>query len=117
MEMREPPTGAEVLAHLGWPGDQDEGQLLAQADQHASQIALIARSYTRGRGWRLDEYQTLTCAEDIAAVIVNATARSLSNPEQSRRVEAGSFSSLPGNAGSWSLLEALALNAYRRRAG
>lgn len=114
MEMVEVPTGGDVLGHLGWA---EEGTLTAQADQHAQQIALMARSYTRGQGWRSDGYGGLLVAEDIATVIVSATARSLSNPEQARRVEAGSFSSLPGNAGSWSLLEAFVLNGYRRRAG
>ena len=47
-------------------------------------------------------------------VIVGAAARSLSNPTQDRRVEAGSFNSVPGSFAGWSLNELAVLRRYRR---
>jgi hypothetical protein len=78
---------------------------------------MAARAYTRGRGFEKGSQNVWTCEEDLAAVIVPAAARSLNNPTQDRRIEAGSFSSVPGSFPGWSLAELGILNAYRRRAG
>lgn len=104
------PTGSDVLAYLGWAADSG---VLAQADQHTANVVLVAKSYVRGRGFEI----TGQVADDIAAVIVSAAARSLSNPAQDRRIEAGSFNSAPGSFASWSLAEAAVLHEYRQRAG
>ena len=105
------PTGAEVLAFLGWPSDST---LQQQADQHAEQVGVMVRTYVRGRGFSEDRTQA---EEDLAAVIVSSAARSLNNPAQDRRIEAGSFNSAPGSFHGWSLAELAILHSHRRRAG
>lgn len=107
------PTGAEVLAYLDRPGDE---HLVAQAGKHAAQAAMLARSYTRGRGFGTGD-EAGKCAEDIAAVVVTYAARSLTNPTSAREIDAGSFRASPGSAWSFSLVELLVLNGYRQRAG
>lgn len=113
MEQVPLPTGADVLAFLGWSTD---AAILAQAEEHVSAVALAARSYCRGRGWEKDAENVWTCPEDVAVVITGAAARSLSNPTHDRYTQAGSFHAAPGSAASWSLLESYVLNGYRRRA-
>jgi len=104
------PTGADVVAYLGWPDDYD---VLPQADTHAASVALTARAYTRRRGFSEDGTEA---EDDICAVILSAAARSLNNPSQDRSVEAGGFRSQPGYFAGWTLAELAILNAYRRRA-
>jgi hypothetical protein len=94
------PTGADVLAFLGWDADT---ALSAQADAHVMLVAAMAKSYVRGIGF----HATLgECEADLSAVIVSAAARSLTNPGQARRIEAGSFNMMPGTfkAGRWQSL-------------
>lgn len=76
-------------------------------------ITLMAKSYTRGRGFVDNEPN-----EEIAAVITAAAARFVSNPAQvSRSESAGSFSQdLRGGFNGWSLAEQTVLNRYRVRA-
>lgn len=63
--------GAEVLTFLGW---SVEAYLVAQADIHAAQAATLALSYTRRRGFGMDEDSNPTVEQDIAAVIVRSGA-------------------------------------------
>lgn len=109
------PTGADVLAFLGWPSDPD---LTAQADVHAEHVTLAASAYTRKRGFVVNEFSVTgwQCESDIAAAITSACARSLSNPSSARRIEAGAFNEMPGSFASWSLTEYLILNQYRTTA-
>ena len=107
------PTGADVLVFLGWPADT---AMSAQANAHVVLVTAMAREYTRGVGFGVAPNDD-ECEESIRAVIISAAARSLTNPSQSRRVEAGSFNSVPGVFSGWNLAEVLCLNAYRRRAG
>lgn len=76
-------------------------------------ITVMARSYTRGRGFTDNEPN-----DEIAAVITAAAARFVSNPAQLNRSEtAGSFSQdLRGGFSGWSLAEQAVLNRYRVRA-
>jgi hypothetical protein len=60
--------------------------------------------------------QAVSIAPELRSVILSAAARSLSNPTQARRIEIGSYSELPGSLASFSLLETLTLNRYRKRA-
>jgi hypothetical protein len=116
------PTGLEVLAWAGLP--QNDVALSARADKHALTVAHMVWAYTGGRGFEAPggqlsidtNPQVVTIAPEIRSVILSATARSLGNPTQARRIEAGSYSELPGSLASWSLLETLTLNKYRRRA-
>lgn len=107
----EPPTGAQVLAYLGWPSDP---ALIEQADEHAEQAVQIIKSYTRGRDFDVSGEE---CEESIAGVIITYAARSLSNPSSAREVEAGSFRESPGSPWSFSLIELLILQGHRRMAG
>ncbi|MFS0898927.1 hypothetical protein [Mycolicibacterium litorale] len=99
-------TGQQVAEFLG-QGDNTEA--VALAGDHAAIITALARSYTRGRGFVGAEP-----AEDIAAVIVTATARLVANPEQIT-TDYGSVS-LRGGWQGWNLAEQIVLNRYRVRA-
>lgn len=99
-------TGQQVADFLG-QGDDD--QLVALADQHVQIVTAMARSYTRDRG-----FVGAAPAEDIAAVIVTASARLVANPEQ-LATDVGAVSMRGGFAG-WSLAELFVLNRYRVRA-
>ena len=99
-------NGYDVAAFLG---QSDDPALVALAEQHAEIVTALARSYTRGRGFTTGEP-----ADDIRAVIVCATARMLTNPEQTRSV-VGSVQTFEGFTG-WSLAETFVLNRYRKRA-
>lgn len=99
-------TGQQVADFLG---QGDDSSLVALAGDHAAIITALARSYTRGRGFVGAEP-----AEDIAAVIVTATARLVANPEQI----ASDFGSVGMRGGwqGWNLAEQIVLNRYRVRA-
>jgi len=100
------PLGYDVAAFLG---QGDDATLVALADQHLPIVTAMVRSYTRDRGFTGTEP-----ADDLAAVIVCATARLMTNPEQVRSV-VGSVQTFPGFTG-WSLAELFVLNRYRKRA-
>lgn len=99
-------TGQQVADFLG---QGDDVAAIALAEDHAAIITALARSYTRGRGFAGTEP-----AEDIAAVIVTATARLVANPEQL----ASDFGSVSVRGGwqGWNLAEQIVLNRYRVRA-
>ncbi|KAA1376126.1 hypothetical protein [Aeromicrobium fastidiosum] len=108
------PTGSTLLGYLGWAADET---LTAQADEHAAGAVLLVREYTRGKGFQTASDGTVTVSDGIAGVIVTYGARSLSNPTSAREIEAGAFKESPGSPWSFSLVETLVLNNYRRRAG
>ncbi|WP_460355838.1 hypothetical protein [Mycobacterium sp. ZZG] len=99
-------TGQQVADFLG---QGDDSGLVALAGDHAAVVTALARSYTRGRG-----FAGADPAEDIAAVIVTATARLVANPEQLAS-DYGSVSMRGGWQG-WNLAEQIVLNRYRVRA-
>lgn len=103
-------SGLRVAEFVGRGDDQ---AFVALASEHAQIITAMARGYTRDRGFENGEP-----AEDLAAVIVTATARLLANPDQvPNDVTAGSFSkrTYAGFTG-WSLAETFILDRYRKRA-
>ena len=112
-------TGQQVADFLGQGSDTT---LIAQAGDHAAIVTALARSYTRGRGFTLAYDYTsdgefadvVEPAEDIAAVIVTATARLVANPEQIQTA-VGSVQVRGGWQG-WNLAEQIVLNRYRVRA-
>lgn len=109
------PVAEHVLGYLGWSAD---ALLTEQAGEHALQAAMLAKAYTRGRGFEVDPVTKMLMVEqDIASVIITYAARSLSNPTSAREIEAGAFRESPGSPWSFSLVETLVLNGYRRRAG
>lgn len=99
-------SGTDVAAFLG-QGDNTE--LVALAGQHVGIITAMARAYTRDQG-----FTGTDPADDIAAVIVTATARLVANPEQISQ-QVGSVDQRGGFSG-WSLAELFVLNRYRKRA-
>lgn len=99
-------TGQQVADFLGCG---DDVSLVALASEHAGIVTALARSYTRGRGFVGAEP-----AEDVAAVIVTATARLVANPEQIA-TDYGSVA-LRGGWQGWNLAEQIVLNRYRVRA-
>lgn len=100
------PTPADVAALLDWPQDTEP-----QIAPHLSLVTTYARSYTRGAGFLDDE----ECEADLAAVIMSACIRSVSNPAGASRIEIGSYSELPAKFNGWTLIEQYVLHSYRRR--
>lgn len=103
-------SGQRVAEFVGRGDDQ---AFVALASEHVQIVTAMARGYTRDRG-----FETGEPAEDLAAVIVTATARLLANPDQvPNDLTAGSFSkrTYAGFTG-WSLAETFILDRYRKRA-
>lgn len=73
-------------------------------------VLAFVRAYTRGRGFP----DNGTIPEDLAAVVVTATARLVTNPAQLEREHAGEYIAVGSFAG-WTLPELAVLHNYRRR--
>lgn len=82
-----------------------------KALQHLEMVTAFARAYTRGRG-----FTDGVPADDIAAVIVTATARLIANPEGTITETVGSFAIRYSDVQGFNLVEQMVLNSYRRRA-
>lgn len=78
---------------------------------HMEMVTSFARAYTRGRG-----FTDGVPADDIAAVIVTATARMMANPEGMITETVGSYSVRYSEVQGFNLVEQMVLNGYRRRA-
>lgn len=103
-------TGQEVADFLG---RGDDLTVVALAEGHASAVTMMAKAYTRGRGFTDDEPNA-----EIEAVIVCATARLTTNPGQLPVDNSiGPFiHSIRGGFTGWTLAEQAVLNRYRARA-
>ncbi|BCP05634.1 hypothetical protein [Mycobacterium paraintracellulare] len=99
-------TGQQVADFLGGGGDTN---LVALAGQHAAVITALASGYTRGEG-----FTDGVPKDDIAAVIVTATARLVANPQQ-LGTDVGNVS-IRGGFQGFNLAELFVLNRYRKRA-
>lgn len=91
-----------------------EGDAQAVADIAVPLLTVIAKSYTRGRG-----FVGNVPNEEIAAVITTASARFVANPKQASESQTiGPFIQDRRSRGfeGWSLAEYAVLNRYRRRA-
>ncbi|MBS9534256.1 hypothetical protein KIH27_11725 [Mycobacterium sp. M1] len=99
-------TGQTVADFLG--GGDDTG-LVALAGSHAAIVTALARGYTRGIGFDASEPN-----DEIAAVIVTATARLVANPQQ-LSTDVGNVS-IRGGFSGFNLAELFVLNRYRKRA-
>ena len=102
------PTEYDVVAFLGRSGDATASAL---AQTHLPMVTEMVRAYTRDRGF-VDGVP----GDDIAAVIVSATARSVANPEHTISQETGPFSIRQGIFQGWTLPELAILHRYRKRA-
>ena len=88
-------------------------------DAAVNQITMLAKAYTRGNGFAASLYSPFAVPNDeIAAVIVLAAARLVSNPRQiAVDIPSGAAStSFRGAFDGWTTAELAALNRYRRRA-
>lgn len=101
------PTPAELLTHLGWSSSARNSSL---ATAHLEHVTELARAYTRGRGFDGDKVEA-----SIRAVIIGAAARSVSNPSNAYRIEAGSVVATPARLEGFTLAEQTALNRFRVR--
>lgn len=107
-EPGEPSAMAKRVA--SFLGQGDFTGMVALAEEHVQIITEMARAYTRDGGFDIAGDPN----ENVAAVIVTATARLLSNPGQLRG-SIGGVQTLDGFTG-WSLAETFVLNRYRKKA-
>lgn len=97
--------GMRVATLMGF---EDDPEFVILATEQSAIIQALAKSYTRGGGFVAGEP-----LEDVAAVIVTASARLAANPEQiAYQVGAVAFR---GGFEGWSLAELAVLNRYRKR--
>jgi hypothetical protein len=102
-------TGQQVADFLG---QGDDTNVVVLAEQHVDLVTAFVRAYTRGRGFEVGEPD-----EDLAAVIVTATARLVSNPTHAQHEQIGDYGHRPGTLEGWTLPELAVLHLYRKRAG
>lgn len=95
-----------VAAYVGRPGDAD---VTATASAQLPVVAEYVRGYTRGRGFEEERP-----AAPLRAVIVAATARLATNPEQVSVFTTGDYSERPAILAGWTLTELGVLRRYRR---
>ena len=82
----------------------------AELERRAAAAALLAWSFTGGRGFTDDRRHV---HPDVAEVICTSVVRSLRNPALPLAPEAPPFSGLPGSFTDWSFGEAAVLDALR----
>lgn len=102
------PVAAKVAAYLG---KGDDPRTVALAEQSLPIVLAFTRAYTRGNGF--DAFGVPS--SDLAAVVITATARLVTNPEQSERVTVGDYSESFATFAGWTLPELAVLHLYRRR--
>jgi hypothetical protein len=95
--------------------DSDDVEALTAGDVETVVpiVTVLAKSYTRGQGFTGSEPN-----DDIAAVIVTASARLAANGEQllRKRVDDVEYDYTLASSFGWSLAEQFVLNRYRKRA-
>lgn len=105
----------DVFTFLGRePGEPALGAGSLSVEQVTAQLGTVTamvKAYVRGNGFTGD-----VPATDLAAVIVSATARAVSNPAHAEHLAAGPFTVRPGSFNGWTLPELAILHGYRRRA-
>lgn len=109
-------TGQQVADFLGQGTD---GGTVALAGEHLRIVAALVRNYTRGQAFATPEGEATGepyAYPDVAAVLVTATARSMSNPEQAVREQLADYSIVYPVLHGFTLPELIVLNSYRRRA-
>lgn len=109
-------TGADVARFLGRADDEALAEL---AGMHIVQVGALARAYTRGSGFMMTIENDVVSArpnDEIAAVIVLATARLVVNPAQVQSEEADGYRT-SGSFQGFTIAERAVLDRYRRRAG
>ncbi|SER12018.1 hypothetical protein [Microlunatus flavus] len=102
------PVVEDLCNFMGWFDLDEEQQATARA--HLLRAVHLVHAYTRGRGWTGD-----FLAPAVAQIVVSVAARTMTNPTSAVRVEAGAYSSVPGQP-DFTLQERLVLDGWRRRA-
>lgn len=102
------PVAADVAQFLG-RGDDDD--LVTLAGAHLPIVTEMVKAYTRGVGFTAGEPSAA-----LAAVIVSATARLSSNPDGTITVAVDDYSTRKTVFESFSLVEHVILDGYRRKA-
>lgn len=109
----EPPVpgaglAASVARYLGKP---DHAKTVALATEHVGVVTAFVQAYTRDRGFIAGEPNA-----GLTAVIVSATARLVSNPEQAVRYQVADVSETPAVFNGFTIPELAVLHRYRKRA-
>lgn len=99
---------AAVYDYLG-----TETPSVVQVAAHLDAVTLAVHAYTRGNGFDPLNGEP---GPDLAAVIVSAASRSVSNPTHTDGQTIGGVTERPGAFTGWTLPELAVLNGYRRRA-
>lgn len=107
-------TPEEIARFLGRP---DDPQVIDVATEHLRVVSTFVRAYVRSNGFTRTETGALVPNEDLADVIVSATARYVVNPQQNAREQVGSQSVTYARLDGFTLAEQAVLHLYRKRAG
>lgn len=98
-----------ALRHAGTDPDTAPAPALAMAEGHLSTVLEYVKGYTRGRG-----FHGYIPERPLQAVIVAATGRLVTNPEQVTYYSTGDYSERPATLTGWTLAELQVLRRYRR---
>lgn len=82
-----------------------------QAPEHIATVTEFVKAYTRGQGFATNG----DVNDDLAAVIVTASARLLASPALVTRKEVGSLALLFTPFNGFTVAELMVLNRYRQR--
>ena len=104
-----PVSQADVLANLGKFLNRPVDDV--QAPQHVGTVTEFVRAYTRGNGFDANG----NANDDLAAVIVTASARLLASPSLMPRREVGSMALVFTPFRGFTVAELMVLNRYRQR--
>lgn len=95
-------------------GRGDDEECIALAGVHLPVVATFVEAYTRGQGFDLVGINSIP-NRMVRSVIITATSRTVGNPEQVKRYQAGDYSETPATLEGFTLPELAVLNLYRRR--
>lgn len=99
-------TPETIARYLGKPG------AVALATEHLPIVKAFVQAYTRDKGFTPEGEPN----SGLAAVIVSATARLVSNPEQAARYQVADVSETPAVFNGFTIPELAVLHRYRKRA-
>ena len=98
-----------ALRHAGMDPDAAPAPAAAMAEGHLATVLEYVKGYTRGRG-----FHGYVPERPLQAVIVAATGRLVTNPEQVTYYSTGDYSERPATLTGWTLAELQVLRRYRR---
>jgi len=102
------PIGGDVAEFLG---RSDDPALATLAGSHLPVVTAMVKAYVHGAGFTGGDP-----ADDLALVIIAATARLTANPELTRESTIDDYSTKRTVFAGWTLPELAVLHNYRRRA-